>query len=161
MTHTKETSLEGRIQRLEDIEAIKKVTAAYSTYVDRGLNGKDVDVDKLLDVFTEDATWTNAAKNINAVGRSEVVKMLNDPNGSTFVMHNFTSPIIEHEEDTARATWVLWVAVTIKDTVTEIFHKVDSEYVRTPAGWLIRSIHLHFGPMLHFGNGLDDTQLRV
>jgi len=51
------TTHEARIQRLEDIEEIKKLTATYGLYVNKGWNGEVVNFDKLPEVFTADARW--------------------------------------------------------------------------------------------------------
>ena len=48
-----ENTFDIRLQRLEDIEAIKKLTATYALYVNKGWNGKTVDFEKLPLVFAE------------------------------------------------------------------------------------------------------------
>ena len=45
-------SLEERIQRLEDIEAIKQLKAEYCAYCDDGYNP-----DGIANLYTEDAVW--------------------------------------------------------------------------------------------------------
>jgi hypothetical protein len=83
------TTLEARIQRLEDMEEIKKLTATYS----------------------------------------------------------FTNPIIDIDGNTATGTWLLWVAGTNGDDGTEVFQSEDLIYARTPEGWRIKSLNLHFGAL--------------
>ena len=105
--------IETRMQRLEDLEAIRTLTATYANMVDKGVNGKQVDFEKLPSVFAEKAHWAFAAGSVAVTGRDEIVKMLR---GSTspysFAMHSFTNPIIAIDGDTASATWLLWVAIT-------------------------------------------------
>jgi SnoaL-like domain len=150
MTIMSETSsLEERIQRLEDIEAIKKLTATYADYVNKGWDGKGVAFDKLPSVFAEDARWESAAMNVNTVGRDEIVQMLRkETAGGDFAMHSFTNPIIEVNGDTATGTWLLWVGVKQGDAADEVFQSEDLKYVRTVDGWRIQSLNLHFGTML-------------
>jgi uncharacterized protein (TIGR02246 family) len=47
-------SLASRLQRLEDLEAIKDVAAQYALLCDNGY-----DADRLADLFTDDAVWEN------------------------------------------------------------------------------------------------------
>ena len=49
-------SLESRIQRLEDIEAIKQLKARYCGLCDDGYPADD-----LAELFTEDAIWDGGA----------------------------------------------------------------------------------------------------
>src|SRR5690349_12067713 len=50
-------TLQQRIQRLEDLEAIRDLTARYADAINKGWNGKTVDLDAVAQVFTTDASW--------------------------------------------------------------------------------------------------------
>ncbi len=138
-----------RLRRLEDIEAIKTLTATYGLYINKGWNGKSVDFDKLPQVFTVDATWKSAATGVDVTGPDQIVSMLRKSTaGVDFAMHSFSNPIVTVTGDTASGNWLLWVAIKTGTVANEVFQSEDLEYVRTSEGWRIKSINLHFGTML-------------
>ena len=142
-------SLQQRIQRLEDIEAIKKLTATYALYVNKGWNEKAVDFDKLPLVFSENARWRSAAISVDVSGLANIVEMLKKGTASVdFAMHSFTNPIIEVDGATATGNWLLWVGVKTGNSANEVFQSEEISYVREASGWRIASINLHFGSML-------------
>ncbi|WP_369204913.1 hypothetical protein [Streptomyces sp. PU-14G] len=51
------TTLEERILRLEDIAAIRDLTARYADAINKGWNGKTVDADAIPNLFAADARW--------------------------------------------------------------------------------------------------------
>lgn len=140
-------SLESRIQRLEDVEAIKKLQASYGHGVDTGWNGKvfnDVSA-----YFAQDATFDCDAFNLHAKGNKEISTVLES--GATFkiAQHSFTNPIIDVDGDKATGKWLLWVGVNDGTKATIVFESEDIEYVRTPDGWLFQSIKLYIAQMLN------------
>ncbi|MEU6817865.1 nuclear transport factor 2 family protein [Streptomyces sp. NPDC046860] len=142
-------TLEQRVQRLEDIEEIKKLTATYSDYVNKGWIGKEVAFDKLPSVFTSDAVWESAAMGVKAEGIDAIVAMLGEATaGGSFAMHSFTNPIIDVDGDSATGNWLLWVAVAGGGKPNEVHQSEDLRYVRTPDGWRIQDLNLHFGQLL-------------
>lgn len=143
-------TLEQRIQRIEDIEAITKLTATYAHFVDKGWNGKEVDFDKLPALFTENATWKCEAMGVDVQGPQAIVEMLKQATaGGSFAMHSFTNPIIDVNGDKATGKWLLWVGVKYGETKDEVFQSEDLVYARQGSGWAIEAIHLHFGQMLN------------
>ena len=145
-----ENMLEIRIKRHEDIEAIKKLTATYALYVNKGWNGKSVDFDKLPLVFADDARWTSLAAKTDTVGCQEIVLMLKISTARIdFAMHSFTNPIIDVDGDKATANWLLWVAIKTGEVANEVFQSEDLTYTRTSSGWKIQTINLHYGAMLN------------
>lgn len=138
-------SLHERLTRLEDIEAIKKLTAIYALYVDKGRQGGDVDLQRLHTVFTEDATWTCEAMGVAANGRQEIINTLRDATAKIeLALHSFTNPIIDITDQFATANFLLWVAVEAGDSVSEVFQTEELIYVKTTDGWLIKSIELFY-----------------
>jgi ketosteroid isomerase-like protein len=143
------TSVESRLQRLEDLDSIRTLTATYAHAVDKGVNGKQVDFEKLFTIFAVDARWTSAAMHVDKKGRDEIIKMLEQSTAAVpFAMHSFTNPVIVVNGDHASATWLLWVAINGEDGANQVYQSEDLTYVRSPGGWLIQSIDLHFGQML-------------
>ncbi len=142
-------SLEERVQRLEDIEAIKDLTARYASCVDKGLNGKTVDLDGLRSVFAEDATWESADMQISGAGIDQIVQGVKDQTAVVeFSMHSFTNPLITVHTDQATGTWLLWIASKIGGQTKEVFLGEDVTYVRTSRGWRMKSVNLQVGMAL-------------
>jgi len=141
-------SLEQRIQRLEDLEAIRTLQATYGHYVDKGWNGKEIFFDRFSEVFTEDATWECPVMGISANGIQEIVatfKMI-DAN-SEFFIHSFTNPLIEIDGDVATAKWIL-ISPGINEGKTSCpIASYENDYVRTPEGWRIKALRLHIAKM--------------
>ena len=99
-------SVEQRLQRLEDIEAIKQLIARYMTAADK--NG---DPALMAPCFTEDAVW-----NCEGIGRWEgrdsIVEGLHETSTKvlSWALHYATQPIIEVANDgqTATGEYYLW-----------------------------------------------------
>lgn len=142
-------SLEERVQRIEDLAEITKLTSSYAHFVNRGWNDVKVDPAGLATVFTEDITWAAPAFKMSASGRDAVIAMLANPEGSPDIaLHSFTNPILEVTGDTATGNWLIWVAQKVGDENNELFQSEDLVYQRVDGQWRIKSIDLHFGTML-------------
>lgn len=68
-----EPTLAQRFQRLEDIEAIKDLTARYATAVNKGWNGKTLDLEAIPSIFATDARWKSRDMGIATEGLDAVV----------------------------------------------------------------------------------------
>ncbi|QGQ95092.1 nuclear transport factor 2 family protein [Paenibacillus psychroresistens] len=143
-------TLEQRIQKLEDIEAIQKLQYTYGHYVDKGWNGKEVFFDKLPSLFTADATWTSAAMGVDVKGALEIVEMLKvQTAGGELGMHSFTNDIVDVDRDTATGKYLLWVGIKGSGQANLVYQSEDVRYVREADGWKIQSIVLDFASMLN------------
>lgn len=144
-------SLEERIQRLEDIEAIKTLTAKYSFAINKGWNGKIVHVDAMPSIFTHDARWESKAMKVTAEGLDQIMKALKEQTEHTdFSMHSYTNPVLVLEGDRATGNWLFWIASRRNGgPPNEVFMSEDIVYVRTPDGWRIQRVDVHFGMMLN------------
>ncbi len=98
--------IEKRLQRMEDIEAIKQLIARYAKAVDN--NG---DPKLLAPCFTEDAVW-NCEGVGGWQGRDAVVQGLRETCTVTlpWALHYMTQPIIDISEEgqTATGEYYLW-----------------------------------------------------
>ncbi len=103
-------SLLRRVERLEDIEAIKRLKAEYAVICDEGY-----DPDRLAALFVEDGTWTGGAFG-TFHGRDEIRSFFAGVS-STFVwaLHYVICPNVELGGDgtTAHGTWYIWEPVTM------------------------------------------------
>jgi bile-acid 7alpha-dehydratase len=94
--------LEARIQRLEDIEAIKRLKAKYFRCLDSKL------WDEMAECFTEDATTDYTDGQYRVQGKEKILRFLKAGVGraSFFGFHHGHHPEIEITSDaTARGVW--------------------------------------------------------
>jgi ketosteroid isomerase-like protein len=99
-------SVEQRLQRLEDIEAIKQLIARYMTAADH--NG---DPKMMAACFTEDAVWNSEGLG-HFETRDGIAQGLHETSTKvlSWALHYFTQPIIEIADDgqTATGEYYLW-----------------------------------------------------
>ena len=98
-----EQDLKERVQRLEDIEAVKQLKYRYCMACD-----DDYDSERLAPLFTRDAVWDGGA-----MGRFEGREAIRAFFASAsklvpFAIHQVTNPMIEIDGDRARGQWYLW-----------------------------------------------------
>jgi hypothetical protein len=144
-----ELTLTQRVQRLEDIEAIKDVTARYATAVSKGWNGKTLDLEAIPSIFTTDVHWESKSMGITADGVDAIVADL--PESTAMVqlsMHSFVNPVITIDADTAAGNWLMCIAAIIGDDPRAVYLSADMTYARTGDGWRIRSVDIHYGMFL-------------
>ena len=141
---SKEMTLEQRIQRLEDIEAIKNIQASYGHYCDKGWNDKSMNCKNVALLFTEDATVEMPNIYVSMKGRAEITQLYEALDAATtFFMHSFSNPIIDVDGDKAKAKWLLLLGGKTDNKTTLTYGSYENEYVRTTQGWLISKILLH------------------
>ena len=125
-------SIEARLRRLEDLQAINQLFIDYGEHLDAG------DFDAYADLFAEDGEVLLGPMG-SATGRAEIQQlmtgMLADRVGTTF--HIVSSPRIALDGDTATST-VMWSVATAADDglarISMVGHHVD-DLVRTADGW--------------------------
>jgi uncharacterized protein (TIGR02246 family) len=128
-------SLDDRVRRLEDLQAIHQLFIDYGEHLDAG------DFEAFAQLFAEDGEVL-----LGPIGRVQgrgaikdlMIAQLADSIGSTF--HVVSSPRVALHGDTATST-VMWTvigrAADGRPHVTMLGHHVD-DLVRTTAGWRIR-----------------------
>ncbi len=100
-------NLEERIQRLEDIEAIKQLKAEYCAYCDDGYNPEGI-----AKLYLEDAVWDGGPFG-RYEGRDAIRKFFEAaPEGISFAIHNVMNPRIEVDGDRATGIWYLLQPMT-------------------------------------------------
>jgi len=147
------TSLADRIQRLEDLEAIRDLTARYAFHVNKGWHGKVVDVDAMPSLFTDDVRYESPdIPELSAVGLERGVQVLKESTAALdFSMHSFTNPILAVDGDQATGNWLMWIASKAGGGARQVFASVDLGYVRQPQGWRIQSVTLRIGMAIAVG----------
>jgi hypothetical protein len=135
-------SLEERVARLEEIEAIKKLKMTYLKLCDTGY-----DVTELARLFIDDAVWESNTYGTVEVqtGRAAILQFLHDfGRKADWNLHFATNPQIELAEDrlSARGEWYLFEPATLaglhdpdsRDAVV-ITGLYDDTYVKVAGEW--------------------------
>lgn len=136
------TTLEQRIQVLEDIEAIRKLKAKYCAACDA-----DHDPELLGPLFAEDATW-EATVMSKATGREAIKALLGAVGTSGRIRnsaHHAINPIIDVDGDRATGHWRLIMLYTENLGGGQVRYQriigwYRETYVRKPEGWLFQSL---------------------
>lgn len=131
--------LEERLQRLEDIEAIKKLKARYCAGAD------ERDEEKFVGCFTDDAVWDGGN-----LGRFEGKAAIRDffrslPKLLSFAIHYVMNPRIDVTGDSATGFWYLLEPCTMKEGGEQAVWgvaKYEEEYVRVNGEWKMQNLVL-------------------
>jgi SnoaL-like domain len=143
-------SLEERIQRLEDLEAIRDLANRYAFNINKGWNGKTVgDEESMAPIFTDDVTYESVDLDQKGQGRAGLVTSMREGTASIdFSMHTFHSPVITLDGDTASATWLFWIGARTGDNARAVYLGAEMGYTRTQDGWRISAVLFQPGGMV-------------
>jgi SnoaL-like domain len=137
-------TLEQRIRRLEDIEAITTLTARYGRAVDKR-PGRGIDLAAIPHIFTAAARWSSDGLG-TTVGASAIAAELPSATATVeFSMHAFLNPMITIDGDAATGSWLLWIASVHHHRPGTVYLSADMTYARTAAGWFIDSVFVYDG----------------
>ncbi len=142
MTDVELRELARRVQVLEDIEAIRKLKAAYCDCCDGGWAPKGPShMGAVADLFVEDGVWDGRPLAPRAEGRAAIAQMMIDYRVVPFIAHLVTNPVIEVNGDEATGRWHLVLPNSTPDSDPMLsFGTYDEQYVRTGQGWKFRSL---------------------
>jgi hypothetical protein len=145
-------TLEERIQRLEDIEAIKKLKARYAAVCDDKYNPEEA-----IKLFTEDAVWDGGEDFGVHKGTDAIKEFFADVSRNlTFAVHYFLQPNIKVNEngETASAKWYLWQAATTGDGAAVWVSGLEHDKYRKINGqWLMSEMKLELFFMTPYEDG--------
>ncbi len=135
--------LERRVQRLEDIEAIRVLKARYCAACD-----DDHNPDTLGPLFAADAIWEATGVG-RAEGRAAIQKLLGDIGKSGRIRnsaHHAMNPIIEVDGDSATGHWrliMLYTGIRADGSLhyTRIIGWYRERYVRIEGTWLFAHLY--------------------
>ena len=136
------TTLEQRIQVLEDIEAIRKLKALYCVACDDNHNPE-----KLGPLFAEDATWEATVLG-KAEGREAIKAYLAAVGTSGRIRnsaHHAINPVIDVQGDMATGHWRLIMLYTENLGTEQVRYQriigwYRESYVRTIEGWKFQTL---------------------
>lgn len=134
-----ETDLQRRIQRLEDLEAIRFLKFRYASYCDDGY-----DAERLAPLFTEDAVWDGGMLG-RFVGREAIRKFfLQCSKVVPFAIHQVTNPAIEIDGDRATGRWYLWEPIIFASGNRGMWMaaRYDDRYRREGGVWLFEHVKI-------------------
>ncbi len=145
ITPLDDLTLEQRLRRVEDCEAIRALKAFYAHCADAKYTNDhrrkpqdeiDVLTRQQVAVFTDDGVWDGGPQFGLRRGREEIYRHLR-ATGWSFALHYFVSPAIELRGDAAHASWMLWQPCTLTEGNRAMLMSAvtEDDYVRTPEGW--------------------------
>ena len=127
-------SLEARLARIEDLEAIRQLKATYCEICDDGH-----DPDRIVRIFSEDGIWE-----VGGVGRAKGHAELRTlfarfRDEVSFSQHQVMNPILEVEGDRARGTWYFFAPFTFRaqNQARWLAARYEDDYVKQDGEWKI------------------------
>lgn len=130
-------SLEDRLIRLEDIEAIRQLKARYCEICD-----DNHDPELIVSVFSEDALWE--ARGIGrAEGHQEIRELFSRFQQSiSFSQHMTMNPRIEVKGNTASGVWYFFGPFTMRKDNRAVWQaaRYHEDYVKLDGQWKIRHL---------------------
>ena len=131
-------SLEERIQKLEDREAILNLTFQYALNINLGADRSQINTKTLRNIFTKNAIWECQAMNIRSI--------ISETKSVLFSMHSYSNPVITISRVNAHAHFLFWVTSKIKtNSINQVFMSQDLQYIKTKNGWRICNVQLYYG----------------
>lgn len=136
------TDLEARIDRLESIEAIKRLKHVYMNYCDLGYPP-----DKLGPLFVDEGVWTSAAFGHHQ-GRAAIERFFGGVSAQiVFAAHlamNFIIDVDVDRGDRATGKWRILMPCTMMEEDQKVSRWIlgdyDEAYVRHDGRWLFSKI---------------------
>ncbi len=147
--------LAARVQKLEDIEAIKRLKFKYCNLVDAGFLA-----DELGALFTDDGVWEAGEPWGSFEGRKAIVDFFRAQQAAvSFSVHALSNPEIDVVGDTAHARWRTLVPATF---ITEeggaahwMFCDYTDEYRKVDGHWLFSRVEADVTRVAPYAEGWD------
>jgi len=159
-----QNDLTARIQRLEDIEAIKWMIVRYAQGADQHNN-----VDIMLPLFADDAVWDAGERFGRYEGKPAIYEFLKGSGSFIgWTLHYMVSPAIKIADDgnTAQAFWYLWETANIphqqtrEPEATWIGGTYDTELARVDGEWKFTKVNLRVKLLAPYTEGWAKKQVR-
>ncbi len=140
-----EVTLDQRIRRLEDIEAIRRLKARYCQACD-----DDHNPDAVAALFVEDGLWEGVGSGPHARGHAAIKAFMGGIRQSGRIVrsaHMVFNPIIEVEGDRARGFWRLLMMYTGRNAAgAPQYHRIigfyEDIYIRIDGAWRFAELHV-------------------
>ena len=159
----KRRSLEQRLDRLEDLEAIKQLKARYAHHCD-----DNYDPDGIASLFVEDGVWEATYPPGTYRSREEIRSFFAEVSKEfIWALHFMICPDIEIADDgqSADGRWYLLGLMTMRDPgeepdpvlVSGIYH---DRYVKRDGEWLVASMKIDMNQMSNWSTAWVEQPFR-
>lgn len=153
------SSLEQRIRKIEDYQAILDLKGRYCNACDGGWGRPSHDYDTVSDLFTEDAVWDGRPGLPMVEGREAIRAMMQKFREQLpFIIHHVMNPVIDIDGDTATGHWHAIIHYQRSKGASTSFAFYEETYVRTEGGWRIRSLRVQNTAHVHVRNGIVTSE---
>lgn len=150
------SSLEARLQRLEDIEAIRTLKHTYATLCDEGYRA-----DPLAALFTEDAIWDGGVLG-RFEGREQIRAFFAGCSKTvSFAIHHLGNPVIEVTGDEATGHWFLLEPLVFAKGSQAFWMaaRYHDRYVRTAPGWRFAHVRIELTMLSPYEVGFGKARI--
>ena len=133
-----DAALEVRLQRLEDIEAIRRLKHRYMAYADSGYDAKGI-----VTLMTPDAVWEGGDTFGRQEGAGAFATMVREVGKKiSFAAHLAVNEVIDVDGDSARGQWWLLMPCTVEGAeggeAQWIIASYDDRLVKQDGRWLFK-----------------------
>ncbi len=147
-------TIEARLQRLEDIEAIQQLKYRYAALCDQ-----DYEADGLAELFTQDAIWDGGSMGLNE-GREAIRTFFRaTPAVMPFAIHHVINPAIQVDGDQATGCWYLWQPCVVAEGNQAVWMagRYDDQYRREEGGWRFSHVKIELRMLSPYEDGWAKT----
>jgi len=147
--------LDARLQKLEDIEEIRRLKFKYCGLVDAGFLA-----DELAALFTDDGVWEAGEPWGNFEGKKAIADFFRGQQPAvSFSVHALSNGEIDVDGDTAKARWRTLVPATFNMEEGRVAHWMfcdyTDEYRRVDGRWLFSRIKADVTRTATYADGWD------
>jgi ketosteroid isomerase-like protein len=141
-------TLEERVQRLEDLEAIRQLDATYCRLLDGG------DFAGLVELFTPDGSFDGLSL---VTGQEQLLTFFDGlvAGGLTAFWHHVSNLEIEVDGDAATATSLLWQPCVVHGVPQVAAGRYTDRLLRTDVGWRYELKRVRFAYWVPLAEGWD------
>lgn len=144
-------TLEQRIQRLEDLEAIRHLNAQYCRRLDDG------DWDGVVELFTDDGVFDGLSRAEGRTAMRESFAALGDK-GLTAFWHFITNMEIEVDGDRATVRSFLWMPCVNDGAACIAAGRYTDRLRKVDGAWRYEVMQVRFNFFGPLANGWDENQ---
>lgn len=133
------STIEQRLQLLEDVEAIRRLKITYAQRCD-----DDYDPEGLAALFTEDGVWDGGPHGV-ARGRDEIRALWEATRANaSFAVHYITNHVVDIDPsgDSATGTCSLWEPITLGGRAMWASVIYAERYLKRDGAWLFAEMKL-------------------
>ena len=143
--------LAQRVARLEAIEAVKKLKAAYAEACDDAYNP-----DTMFHLFCEDAVWEEPTTFGRFEGRKAICDFFRGVSAPiSFALHYTDAPLIEVADDLQSATsdWYIFMPATIDGGPMWLLATYNDRYAVENGVWKMAHVKVNIEHMVPYAEG--------